>query len=83
MSKRAVGVIKPYSFRQAVPEILQQESDQDVVMGLAPFFHSMGFMVMMLNLLGGKKFIIQGKFHPRRFLENIVKYKVEHLFVLR
>lgn len=55
---------------------MQPESDQEVIMGLAPFFHSMGFMVMMLNLLGGKKFIIQGRFHPRKFLENIAKYKV-------
>lgn len=67
--------------RSIMGEIVDNDDPSDAMMGLIPFFHSFGFMLMFLNLLRGKKMVVLGKFKPKIFLDAIVKYKVTRLIV--
>lgn len=58
-------------------DMVESEDPLDAMMGLVPFFHSFGFMLMFLNVLRGKTMIVLSKFHTKVFLEAIVKYKVK------
>lgn len=60
----------------ALEQFLDDTEFEDIVIGLVPFFHSMGFMVMFLNLLRGRKMVVIAKFKPKQFLETLEKYKV-------
>nr|CAI5816914.1 unnamed protein product [Callosobruchus analis] len=62
-------------------EIVMSEDPNDALMGLVPFFHSFGFMLMFLNILRGKMMVVLGRFKPKIFLESIVKYKISRLIV--
>lgn len=44
--------------------------------GVCPFFHGMGFFLMLLSMVGGLTLVVYSKFEPRGFLESIQKYKV-------
>ncbi|CAH2001725.1 unnamed protein product [Acanthoscelides obtectus] len=62
-------------------EIIESDDPIDALMGLVPFFHSFGFMLMFLNILRGKILVVLSKFKPKIFLESIVKYKISRLIV--
>lgn len=57
-------------------DMVENDDPADAMMGLIPFFHSFGFMLMFLNILRGKTMVVLSKFKPVIFLETIVKYKV-------
>lgn len=57
-------------------QVIETEDTSDAILGLAPFFHSMGFMLMFLNLLRGKKMVVMSRFRPKAFLDAVVKYQV-------
>lgn len=61
--------------------LLENEDPSDAMMGLVPFFHSFGFMLMFLNIMRGKTMIVIKKFSPKVFLDAIVKYKVKKLSI--
>lgn len=61
------------------------ESSLDILDGttvaLIPFFHSFGYMQMMLNLLAGRKTVVFRKFIPKLFLDVLVKHQIGALMV--
>lgn len=57
-------------------DIVDNDDPSDAMMGLIPFFHSFGFMLMFLNILRGKMMIVLSKFRVKVFLDAIVNYKV-------
>ncbi|XP_044258006.1 4-coumarate--CoA ligase 1-like [Tribolium madens] len=67
--------------RVTMAQIIENEDPSDAIMGLAPFFHSMGFMLMFLNLLRGKKMVVLSRFKTKIFLDAIIKYKISRLVV--
>ncbi|XP_019869694.1 uncharacterized protein LOC109598263 [Aethina tumida] len=67
--------------RAVMKDMVESEDPSDAMMGLVPFFHSFGFMLMFLNVLRGKTMIVLSKFHTKVFLEAIVKYKITRLIV--
>lgn len=67
---------------QELYEFEENMSAQSIVtFGLTPFFHSMGFMTMYMNCLGGNLIIVIKKFKAKLFLEAIEKFKVTTLIV--
>lgn len=62
--------------RQITTFEIHEEGTTDVTIGIVPFFHSMGLMIMTLALLGGRNLIIIKKFNLRQFLQVIQDYKV-------
>lgn len=62
--------------RTFMKEMVENDDPSDAMMGLIPFFHSFGFMLMFLNIMRGKTMVVLSKFKPVIFLEAIVKYKV-------
>ncbi|XP_060526778.1 uncharacterized protein LOC132702259 [Cylas formicarius] len=66
--------------RTRLAHIAESEGD-DAMMGLTPFFHSFGFMLMFLNILRGKKMVVLSKFHVKFFLDAIIKYNLKRLIV--
>lgn len=58
-------------------EMIENDDPSDAMMGLIPFFHSFGFMLMFLNIMRGKTMVVLSKFIPKIFLEAVVKYKVK------
>ncbi|XP_023030474.2 luciferin 4-monooxygenase [Leptinotarsa decemlineata] len=67
--------------RNSLNHMATNDDPNDGMMGLIPFFHSFGFMLMFLNLLRGKTMVVLSRFKPKIFLEAIVKYKVTRLIV--
>ncbi|KAG5882798.1 hypothetical protein JTB14_035628 [Gonioctena quinquepunctata] len=67
--------------RTTLSHMAENDDPADPMMGLIPFFHSFGFMLMFLNLLRGKMMVVLGKFRPKLFLEAIQKFKVTRLIV--
>lgn len=67
--------------RSIMGDLVENDDPSDAMMGLIPFFHSFGFMLMFLNLLRGKKMVVLGKFKPKTFLESIEKFKVARMIV--
>ncbi|CAG9818024.1 unnamed protein product [Phaedon cochleariae] len=67
--------------RNIMGDIVDNDDPSDAMMGLIPFFHSFGFMLMFLNLLRGKTMVVLGKFKPKIFLDAVVNYKVARLIV--
>lgn len=57
--------------------IVESEDPNDAMIGLVPFFHSFGFMLMFLNIVRGKTMIVIRKFSAKLFLDSIVKYRVK------
>ena len=50
-----------------------------VVMGILPFYHVAGLLVVLLvELSMGSQLVLLKQFEPLRFLESIPKYKVIH-----
>ncbi|XP_066245232.1 luciferin 4-monooxygenase-like [Euwallacea similis] len=67
--------------RSQLADLTYAEDPSDAMMGLTPFFHSFGFMVMFLNIIRGKKLVVIRKFNIKLFLDAIVKYKIRRLMV--
>lgn len=67
--------------RVMLKDLAENDDPSDAMMGLVPFFHSFGFMLMFLNILRGKKMIVLSKFKSKVFLETIVKHKLSRLIV--
>uniref|UniRef100_A0A6P7H3I2 4-coumarate--CoA ligase 1 n=1 Tax=Diabrotica virgifera virgifera TaxID=50390 RepID=A0A6P7H3I2_DIAVI len=67
--------------RAIMGDMVENDDPSDAMMGLIPFFHSFGFMLMFLNLLRGKCMVVLGRFKPKIFLESVVKYKVARMIV--
>ncbi|XP_066145107.1 luciferin 4-monooxygenase-like isoform X2 [Euwallacea fornicatus] len=67
--------------RSQLLELAYVEDPSDATVGLNPFFHSFGFMVMFLNLIRGKKLVVLRKFNIKLFLDAIVDYKIRRLMV--
>lgn len=59
-------------------EMVENDDPSDAMMGLIPFFHSFGFMLMFLNIMRGKTMVVLSRFKPKIFLEAIVKHKVSY-----
>lgn len=55
---------------------MHEEMLDRVSVGLTPFFHSFGYMQLIMGLFGGAKVIVFKKFNAKLFLEAIVKYEV-------
>ena len=79
------------SHRNIVGNILQVEGitdynlpgPDDVIMGVLPFFHIYGMVVIMnMSLAAGATIISMSRFDPGEFLTNIQKYKVTHANVV-
>ncbi|KAI4457775.1 long-chain-fatty-acid--coa ligase [Holotrichia oblita] len=66
---------------RAVVTELVDDSRKRVTLGLTPFFHSMGFMSMFVNMLAGNTIIVMRKFNSKTFLSILEKYKVTNLIV--
>ncbi|KAL1510017.1 hypothetical protein ABEB36_004675 [Hypothenemus hampei] len=62
-------------------DMLISDDPSDAIMGLTPFFHSFGFMLMFVNIVRGKKMVVIRKFQTKLFLDAIVRYKVRRLIV--
>ncbi|CAH1373792.1 hypothetical protein MTP99_015171 [Tenebrio molitor] len=67
--------------RTTMAQVIENDDPSDAIMGLAPFFHSLGFMLMFLNILRGKKMVVFSKFKTKTFLDAIIKYKIQRLVV--
>lgn len=65
--------------RTTMAQVIENDDPSDAIMGLAPFFHSLGFMLMFLNILRGKKMVVFSKFKTKTFLDAIIKYKASNL----
>ena len=53
------------------------KADEDILMGLLPFYHIYGLTVMQFSsLTQGSKLIVHPKFEPEAFLKSIQKHKV-------
>lgn len=63
-------------------DMVENDDPSDAMMGLIPFFHSFGFMLMFLNIMRGKTMVVLSKFKPKPFLDAIVKYKVTYFLNL-
>ncbi|XP_045773972.1 4-coumarate--CoA ligase 1-like isoform X1 [Maniola jurtina] len=56
---------------------------QSVLPAVLPFFHIFGFNLLMMNLMGrGAKLVTLPVFKPDLFLEAIVKFKAQHLYIV-
>lgn len=62
--------------RMTMAQMIENDDPIDAMIGLVPFFHSFGFMLMLLNILRGKTMIVLGRFRPKPFLDTLVKYRV-------
>lgn len=68
--------------RVRLGEILELDSDfRLTTFGLTPFFHSMGFMSMYMNMLATNLVIVISKFKTKLFFEAISKYQINTLIV--
>ncbi|CAH0559648.1 unnamed protein product [Brassicogethes aeneus] len=67
--------------RAIVTEIIDSDDPSDAMMGLVPFFHSFGFMLMFLNVIRGKLMVVISKFKPKVFLDAVINYKVARMIV--
>ncbi|ENN71727.1 hypothetical protein YQE_11649, partial [Dendroctonus ponderosae] len=67
--------------RIQLADLALNDDPSDAMLGLTPFFHSMGFMLMFLNLVRGKKMVIIRKFQLKSFLDTVVKYRIRRLIV--
>lgn len=61
--------------RQIANKTIEDETDE-VSVGLVPFFHSMGFMIMILSLIGGRKLVVVRRFNMKQLLQSIQDHKV-------
>jgi len=61
---------------------LIDRKDDDVLLGLIPFFHGYGFGVMLVGLAAKLKLIVMSMFQEEHFLETIQNYKVTVLFLV-
>ncbi|XP_044760951.1 bacitracin synthase 3-like [Coccinella septempunctata] len=64
-----------------VMKIDPNEDETDSMIGIAPFFHSFGFLTMFLHLLRGKTMVVFKKFSLKLFLDSILKYRIRSLMV--
>ncbi|XP_050296214.1 uncharacterized protein LOC126736057 [Anthonomus grandis grandis] len=67
--------------RSQLQHIALNDDPSDAMMGLTPFFHSFGFMLMFLNIIRGKKMVVIRRFQLKMFLDSIVKYNIKRLIV--
>lgn len=63
------------SLKQIANKTIEDETDE-VSVGLVPFFHSMGFMIMILSLIGGRKLVVVRRFNMKQLLQSIQDHKV-------
>lgn len=62
---------------QICPNYLATDENQDVVVGLMPFFHAYGlYAILLSNLLLGSKIVTLPKFLPESFIATHKKHKV-------
>ena len=55
----------------------EMQDENDVIMGVLPFYHIYGMVViMMMSLTRGSTIVTMPRFDPQEFLTNIQKYKV-------
>ncbi|XP_052742116.1 uncharacterized protein LOC112048455 [Bicyclus anynana] len=69
------------------PKIIAVEeasaTHQSVLPAVLPFFHIFGFNLLMVNLMGrGAKLVTMPVFKPELFLEVLVKYRANHLYIV-
>lgn len=67
--------------RSLAEDILENDDPEDALIGIVPFFHSFGFMLLFMNILRGKTMICMDKFSPLQFLDVLVRYKISRIFV--
>ena len=54
------------------------EADKDCLIGLLPFYHIYGMVVVQFNcLVQGAKMVVVPKFEPEKFLHAIQEHKVK------
>jgi len=58
------------------------EISDAVVLSLLPMFHAYAFMVQLIMISRGTKFVIMRKFEEELFLRSIQNYKVSFLFLV-
>lgn len=56
--------------------------NNDVILGLIPFFHGYGYGVMILSIILKIKLVVMSMFQEQLFLESIQKHKVSILFLV-
>ncbi|KAF7268251.1 hypothetical protein GWI33_018613 [Rhynchophorus ferrugineus] len=59
----------------------ENEDSNDAMIGLNPFFHSFGFMLMIMNLVRGKTMLVIRKYSLKLLLDTLVKYKIRRVIV--
>lgn len=59
-----------------MPIFHESDDMNDAMIGLNPFFHSMGFMLIIMNLIRGKTMLVIRKYSLQLLLDTIVRYKV-------
>ncbi|KAL4715780.1 hypothetical protein ACJJTC_006359 [Scirpophaga incertulas] len=58
------------------------ENNQDVTMAVLPMFHSYGLSILMLHkLASGLKLVTLPKFQPESYLNALLKYRINLLYV--
>lgn len=65
--------------RAIIMQLLIEDGLDDHFIGVIPFFHSFGFMVMLTHLIRGSATIVMNKFVPRIFLGLVEKYQVKRI----
>lgn len=57
------------------------DPSEEIMLGLVPFFHSMGLMTMLLSLFGGRKLIVMRRFSVERLLKTIERFRINVIAV--
>ncbi|CAH0727178.1 unnamed protein product, partial [Brenthis ino] len=58
-------------------------SFQSVIPAVLPFFHIFGFNALLINLMGrGAKLVTMPTFKPDLFLDSLIRFKANHLYVV-
>ncbi|KAJ8976963.1 hypothetical protein NQ317_010160 [Molorchus minor] len=63
------------SLRVSANELADSVEPNEALIGLVPFFHSFGFMMMFLNLLGGKKIVVMSRFNSKE-LPGCINFQI-------
>lgn len=66
-----------YGTELAAPTPMLHFDEHTVLMGMLPFFHIFGLVVVLFGgLFRGSRVIVMAKFEPLPFLETLAKYKI-------
>ena len=68
--------------RGVAPETAYRATEDDVLMGVLPFFHIYGMIMMLYSLKLGCTMVTMPRFDLEKFLDTLERYKVSYLHVV-